>query len=457
MVRTDLRRLLLVIVLVGVSITALAFRTIDVDLGFYDFNRSGTGPLGLRLGLDLQGGVQLIYQAVGTPDKPEPSADDMEGVRRIIETRVNAFGVTEPSIQIMGSNRLLIQLPGVADIEEAKKLIGQTAVLEFKERTCNNPLDPRCEEFNDAETGLTGERLRRAYADRDPTTSAPIVRLEFDSRGAQIFADLTTRLAGTNNRIAIFLDDDEIVAPVAQAAILGGQAFIEGPDFTFERVRTIAIQLESGRLPIPIEVLQEQDVDATLGADALDKSLVAGYVGLALVVLFMVAYYRISGIVASLALFCYVVLVIAILKLIPVTLTLAGIAGVILSIGMAVDANILIFERMKEELRSGRSLLSAAETGFSRAWPSIRDSNVSTFITCAILFWFGSRLGASLVTGFALTLFIGVAASMFSAIFISRTLLRFSAVTPLGRMVSLYTPVAGIREQAGTAPARGRS
>ena len=454
MARTDLRRLLLVLVLVGVSITALAFRTIDIDLPGVNFNRTGSGPLGLRLGLDLQGGVQLIYQAVATPEKPDPSADDMEGVRRIIETRVNAFGVTEPSIQIMGSNRLLIQLPGVADIEEAKKLIGQTAVLNFKERTCNDLL---CEEFSDAETGLTGERLRRAFADRDPTTSAPIVRLEFDSRGAQIFADVTTRLAGTNNRIAIFLDDEEIVAPVAQQAILGGQAFIEGRDFTFDRVRTISIQLESGRLPIPIEVLQEQDVDATLGADALDKSLVAGYVGLALVVLFMVAYYRVSGLVASLALFCYVVLVIAILKLIPVTLTLAGIAGVILSIGMAVDANILIFERMKEELRSGRSLLSAAETGFSRAWPSIRDSNVSTFITCAILFWFGSRLGASLVTGFALTLFIGVAASMFSAIFISRTLLRISAVTPLGRLVSLYTPVAGIREQAGTAPVRGRS
>ncbi len=455
MARTDLRRLLLVLVLVALSISALAFRTIDIDLGFVGFERTGTGPLGLRLGLDLQGGVQLIYQAV-TEDR-EPTADDMEGVRGIIERRVNAFGVTEPSIQIMGSDRLLIQLPGVANIEEAKRLIGQTAVLEFKERTCGDPLtDPLCEEFSDAETGLTGERLRRAYADRDPTTSAPIVRLEFDSRGAQIFGDLTTRLAGTPNRIAIFLDDELIIAPVAQAAILGGQAFIEGRDFTFDRVRTISIQLESGRLPIPIEVLQEQDVDATLGADALDKSLVAGYVGLALVVLFMVAYYRVAGIVASLALFCYVVLVIAVLKLIPVTLTLAGIAGVILSIGMAVDANILIFERMKEELRSGRSLLSAAETGFSRAWPSIRDSNVSTFITCAILFWFGSRLGASLVTGFALTLFIGVAASMFSAIFISRTLLRISAVTPLGRVVSLYTPVAGIREQAA-APGRGRS
>jgi preprotein translocase subunit SecD len=456
MLKGEPRRLLLIVIFVGLSVATLAFQTINIDVLGAQFQRLGTGPLGLRLGLDLQGGVHLVYQAIPTSEKETPTDEDMEGVRRIIETRVNAYGVTEPAIQLMGDDRIMIQLPGVTDIEEAKQLIGQTAVLEFKERTCTDAQDPRCSTYIDAETGLTGERLSRSYSDRHPTTGAPIVRLEFDSQGAKIFGDLTTRLVGTNNRIAIFIDNDEIVAPVAQAAILGGQAFVEGPDFTFEKVRTIAIQLESGRLPIPIKVIQEQDVDATLGADAMRKSLLGGYVGLGLVVLFMLLYYRVPGLVASISLLSYLLMVLAVLKLIPVTLTLAGIAGVILSIGMAVDANILIFERMKEELRTGRSLLSATETGFNRAWPAIRDSNVSTFITCAILFWFGSRLGASLVVGFSLTLFIGVAISMFSAIFISRTLLRASAGTPLGRTLALYAHITKRSDTMTAQTTKGR-
>ena len=450
MLRGNLRRIIFIAILVGLATATLAVRNIDLGIGGANFERGGNGPLGLRLGLDLQGGIQLVYQA----DEPDTTEKQMEGVRSIIERRVNAFGVTEPSIQVMGENRLLIQLPGVEDVEEAKNLIGQTAVLVFRERDC---LNAECTDFQDRDVGLTGDLLSKATSDRHPTTGQPIVRLDFNSRGARIFGQVTTRIAGTNDRFAIFLDEEELLAPVARAPILGGDAFIEGPDFTSARVRTLAIQLESGRLPVPISVLTEQDVDATLGADALRRSVVAGYVGLALVVLFMVAYYRVPGVIACLALLCYAVIVLAMLKLIPVTLTLAGIAGVILSVGMAVDANILIFERMKEELRAGRSLLGAVETGFGRAWPSIRDSNISTFITCAILFWFGSRLGASLVVGFAVSLFIGVAVSMFSAIVISRTLLLITSTTPVARHSRLFTPVEGRPRSVGARPIRERS
>ena len=448
MFRRDLRRLGFIIALVAVAVLALAVETFDVGVGSISLERGDEdGPLGLELGLDLQGGVQLIYEA----QDENVTKDQMEGVKDKIERRTNAFGVTEPSIQILGSNRILIQLPGVEDVEEAKRLIGQTAQLEFKERICT---DIACTQFEDRDIGLTGELLTRAYASTHHTTNEPIVNLEFNGEGAKIFGETTARIAGTNNRTAIFLDDEEIVAPVAQQAILGGQAFIQGPDFTFDRVRTIAIQLEGGRLDTPIVVIQEQNVDATLGEDALDKSLIAGLIGFGLVALFMVLYYRIPGVTAVLALVCYIALVLFIVKLVPVTLTLAGIAGFILSIGVAVDANILISERTKEELRTGRALLGAIETGYSRAWPAILNSNVSTMITCVILFWFGSRFGASAVTGFSITLFIGVATSMFTAVVISHTLLRLVASTPLSRFTGMFTPVPG---QVITAGAGRRS
>ena len=332
-------------------------------------------------------------------------------------------------------------------VEEAKRLIGQTAQLEMLERTCtNDPLDltQDCDDPQyhvDSPLNLSGEDLVRAYAGTHPTLGLPVVNLEFGSEGARIFAQHTQRIAGTNNRTAFFLDDEFLIAPVAVQAITGGRAFIQGPDFTIDRVRTISIQLESGRLQVPLVLIQEQDVDATLGEDSLKKSVVAGVVGLALVLLFMALYYRLPGVMACVALIIYSLIVLAILKLWPVTLTIGGLAAFILSIGMAVDANILIFERMKEELRTGRTLIAALETGFNRAWPAIRDSNVSTFITCAILFWFGTRLGTGVVTGFAITLFIGVAASMFSALTVTKTLLRIAAISPLGRFGILYTPV----------------
>ena len=324
---------------------------------------------------------------------------------------------------------------------------GAFVQLELKERTCLNDLSDITQSCYDPEyhvdnpLNLTGDDLLRAYASMHPSMSVPVVNLEFNDEGAKIFGEHTQRIAGTNNRTAFYLDDELLIAPVAMQAITGGRAYIQGPDFTMTRVRTIAIQLESGLLQVPLSLIQELDVDATLGEDSLAKSVVAGLIGLALVLLFMAIYYRLPGVLACLALVIYSVIVLAILKLWPVTLTLGGLAAFILSIGMAVDANILIFERMKEELRSGRTLIASIETGFNRAWPAIRDSNVSTFITCAILFWFGTRLGTGVVTGFAVTLFIGVAASMFSALTVTRTLLRIAGMSPLSRFSILYAPV----------------
>ena len=443
MVNRDVRRLVFIVLLVALAAWGLAVQSYSIDIFSFNFTRGeDDGPLGLTLGLDLQGGVQLIYEAV----EEGVTASQMAGVQEKIERRTNAFGVTEPSIQRLGDNRILIQLPGVEDVEEAKRLIGSTGKLEFKERICP---DAACTEFSDQDIGLTGELLSRAYASTHPTSGKPIVNLEFNSEGARLFGESTARIANTNNRTAIFLDDVEILAPSARQPILGGQAFIEGPDFTFERVSTISIQLEEGRLDTPIAVISEQNVDATLGEEALDRSLVAGMIGFGLVVLFMALYYRLPGVTASLALICYIILVMFLVKMVPVTLTLSGIAGFILSIGVAVDANILISERTKEELRTGRALLGAISTGFNRAWPAILNSNVATMITCVILFWFGSRFGASAVTGFAVTLFIGVATSMFTAVIISQTLLRIMAVTPLARYTDLFSPVPGRTSTAG--------
>ena len=297
----------------------------------------------------------------------------------------------------------------------------------------------------DQDVNLTGDDLARAYPDRHSTTGRPIVSLEFDSAGAKKFGELTSQIAGTLERTPFFLDGVELMAPTAERAITGGVAFVQSRDFTFERVRDIALLLESGRLPVPIEIIKEREVDAILGADSLAKSVVAGLAGLGLVLLFMVLYYRAPGVVAALALMIYSTVVLAIFKVVPITLELSGVAAVILSIGMAVDANILIFERMKEELRAGRTLLSAINLGFNRAWPAIRDGNVSTLITCAILFWFADALGATIVQGFAVALAIGVGVSMFSAITVSRTLLRLMAATALARRPGLFLP-AGAAE-----------
>ena len=338
-------------------------------------------------------------------------------------------------------------------IDEAKALIGQTALLEFKERTCDTI---RCANFTDADLGLTGDDLERAEAAADPVGVGWVINLQFDGRGSDIFSELTRRIAGVQTkRIVIFLDDQEILAPVSRAWIRDGSTQISG-DFTREEARTLSIQLESGRLQVPLKLIQESDVKALLGEESLKNSLLAGLVGLGLVLVFMIIYYRVAGVVAACALVFYALMVLAVFKLIPITLELAHIGGFILSVGMAVDANILIFERMKEEVRIGRTLASSMEVGFSRAWPAIRDSNISTMITCLVLMWFGDRLGGGLVTGVAISLFIGVAASMFTAVVVSRNLLQLMAFVGLGHKIGLFTP-EGVSRASGEGQAQTSS
>ena len=335
-------------------------------------------------------------------------------------------------------------------IDEAKSLIGQTALLEFKERTCS---DRFCIDFTDSDIGLTGDDLERADPVVDSTGVGWSISIQFNDRGTDIFSDLTRRIAGVETkRIAIILDDEQLLAPVARAWIRDGRSEITG-NFTREEVRTRSIQLDSGRLPVPLKIIQESDVDALLGSESLKRSLMAGIVGLGLVMLFMVAYYRMAGLVAAVSLVVYSLIVLAIFKMIPITLTLSHIGGFILSIGMAVDANVLIFERMKEEVRIGRTLASSMEVGFNRAWPAIRDGNFSTLITCIVLIWFGDRLGGGLITGFAISLMIGVFASMFTAVVVSRNLLQLLAWIGLGRKISLFTPER--LRRAGDAAAGG--
>ena len=340
-------------------------------------------------------------------------------------------------------------------IDDAKALIGQTALLEFKERTCS---DSSCTTFSDADLGLTGDDLSRAEASTNQVGVGWVVNLQFNGRGSDIFSDLTRRISTAESqltkRIAIIMDGRTLLAPVARAWIRDGRTVISG-NFNREEARSLAIQIESGSLVVPLRLIQESDVDALLGSESLKNSLIAGLVGLGLVFIFMIIYYRMAGVVAALALVFYTIIVLAFFKMIPITLELAHIGGFILSIGMAVDANILIFERMKEEVRIGRTLASSMEVGFSRAWPAIRDSNISTMITCLVLLWFGDRLGGGLVTGVAISLFIGVAVSMFTAVVVSRNLLQLMAWIGLGGKINLFTPesLPRFNQEATPAPA----
>ena len=609
MVRRNARALIAILLLIVGAGLVLGFQTIKLG----PFERGGNTLLGLSLGLDLQGGSHLVYQAEPTSDEGRaesqaPDADDMLSLQRIIERRVNSSGLGEPIIQILGDDRLLIQLPGVREPARAKSIIGETAQLEFKHRQLGIPRNlategvitdadivsvtaepipdellpdaeptatpeagaetstavdeeaipviiveltpqgaakfdevlanlrqkfqvaapssnivtfqgelrsgvlpglnvtingnetingvfappwisklegtsryvfpypqPQPEPAQPGETpvevepdnvaaaqirigddatvifieqpgrvdedfGLGGDNLSRAYASLHAQSDQPIINLEFDSLGTRLFGEKTTEIAGSlTDSIAIFLDDQELIAPVVRTPITTGTAIIEG-GFTLERAQDISLLLEGGRLPFPITLIQERSVDAILGSDSLAKSVLAGMVGFALVFLFMTLYYRVPGLVASIALLIYTAFVLAIFKLLPVTLTLSGVAATILSVGMAVDANVLIFERMKDELRNGRTLIGAINIGFNRAWPAIRDSNVSTLITCAILYYFSNQLGTTIVQGFAATLAIGVMISMFSAIMVSRTILRAIASTGLARLLGAFVP-----------------
>ena len=365
-----------------------------------------------KFGLDLIGGSRLVLEARPTADVPEITPEIMDSLKFSIDNRVNAMGVSETIVQKIGDNRLLVEIPNISDPEKAKDYLGKTANLEFKKLETG---------FNDTETwipsGVSGKDLKNAYLGTDQSGTEWRVHFVLTSEGAKKFKDLTTQMV--NKPLGIFFDGELVSSPNVNEPITGGEGYISG-SFSKEEAQNMVNLLNAGALPVPAEIIEENSVGPTLGRDSLEKSKVAGIVGLGLVILFMVAYYRVPGIIADIALVIYGLLVFAIFKLIPVTLTLAGIAGFILSIGMAVDANILIFERTKEELRIGRTLYSAINAGFERAFTSIFDSNMTTIITCAILYMFGT----SIVKGFALTLAIGVAVSMFTAITVTKNFMH---------------------------------
>ncbi len=355
-------------------------------------------------------------------------------------------------------------------VQEAKNLIGKTAQLEFRYRECGDltssnadiiwPPDGLSEEqwlnercvnpkyFVESDTEIMASDLENAFPDVSTQSgiSKPIVSLVFNDDGADAFYQATDRISRHDDRLAIYLDDEELVAPSATTGISGGRAIIEGGSFTNERVRTIAIQLRSGALPVGLELIQERNVDASLGKDSLEKSLLAGIIGLVLLMAFLIIYFKIPGVVASLTLIVYTILLLATFKLLSVTLTLSGAAAIILSLGFAVDANVLIAERTKEEIRSGKNILPAITSGFDRAWPSIRDGNFSTIIVAIVLYWFGDRFSTTVMQGFALTLTIGVLLSMFTAFFTSRVILRLLANRSFISRGSLFTPV-GIKQE----------
>ncbi len=487
----------------------------------------------LELGLDLRGGSHLVYQADMSHVPSGDQADAIQGVRDIIERRVNPQGLAETLVQTdkVGDNyRVIVELPGVTDVKQAIKLIGETPILEFKEQNTTTPDTAPTDKYNaeakqraegllkraqsgedfaslakqyseddgskaqggdlgwfgkgtmvqpfeDAvfalklnqvtkalvqsqfgyhiikktgerqgasgpevqashiliktqapptadtwvTTQLSGKQLTRAQVEFEQNTGLPQVNLTFNAEGKKLFADITSRNVG--KPVAIFLDGAPISVPTVQQAITSGSAVITG-NFSLPEAKQLAQRLNSGALPVPVHLLTQEQIDASLGKASVEKSLLAGLLGIALVAFFMIAYYRLPGLLAVLALTLYSGITLAIFKLVPVTLSLAGIAGYILSIGMAVDANVLIFERLREELRAGKPLSQAIEEGFRRAWTSIRDSNVSSLITAVILMWFGT----SIVKGFAITLTLGILVSMFSAITVTRTLLRLVAV-----------------------------
>ncbi len=401
--------------------------------------------ISFKLGLDLQGGTHLVYEADLSNIKSEDARSAMQGLRDVIERRVNFFGVREPVVQTQQagqSQRLIIELAGVKDSAEAIRMIGETPFLEFREtkpdyeaiiarnqkaaesgaELTEDPFQP---------TVLNGKFLQSAEVSFDQTTSRSQVLLQFDSEGAKLFEEITQRNIG--KPIAIYIDNVPISAPVVQEKISGGKAQITGK-FTPDEAKKLVRNLNAGALPVPIKLISQQTVGPILGKISMEQSLRAGIIGFLAVIIFMILFYRLPGLLASFALLIYIILVLAMFKIFSVTLTLAGIAGFLLSIGMAVDANILIFSRIKEEKESGKGFSLALQDGFHRAWPSIRDSNFNSLIVCLILFSFAT----SFIKGFALTLGIGIVASMFSAIFITRAFLEVFVGTKIEKIKWLW-------------------
>ena len=423
-----------------VRIITLVILVAAAGVGYFSYSSeiNEESRFQFKLGLDLAGGTHLVYKA-DTSELPErDGSTSMDTLRDVIERRTNLFGVSEPMVQIEKSSvfaggereqRLIVELPGVTDISEAVRIIGETPLLEF--RLVNQDVEPLAEgeeltqEIFDAmftSTDLTGRYLDRAALEfgqggtSGHVQNEPIVRLDFNRDGGDLFASITKENVGRT--LAIFLDGDLKSAPVINEEITGGSAIVSG-GFTPQEARDLVRNLNLGALPVPIELISTQTIGASLGKDALDKGVQAGMFGLIAVAIFLLVWYRLPGLVAVISLTVYIIIMLALFKLIPVTLTAAGLAGFLLSIGMAVDANVLIFERMREELKAGSDTESSTHNGFKRAWLSIRDGNISSIITAIILFWFGT----SLVKGFALTFGIGIIISMFTAITVSRTFL----------------------------------
>ncbi len=388
-----------------------------------------------RLGLDLSGGSHLVYNADVSAVPSGEVGDSMEALRDIIERRVNIFGVSEPVVQVQQSSfisgapeQLIVDLPGVDDLKQAVEMIGQTPLLEFKiERPADQPIKVKAGKDGKVDTNvdlnepfvgteLTGRYLDRATLQFDPNTREPTILLSFDETGTKLFSEITK--ANLGKVVAIYLDGQPISTPVVQSEITDGQAVISG-SFNPQEAKILVGRLNSGALPVPISLQSTQTIGATLGDKALNAGVRAATMGFLLVALFLILWYRLPGLIAVLSLCVFVIIILALFKLIPVTLTAAGIAGFIISMGIAVDANVLIFERVKEELRAGKKISEALSIGFTRAWLAIRDSNISSLITAVILFWFGT----SLIKGFALTLGMGVVVSLFTAITVTRVFL----------------------------------
>ncbi len=434
----------------------------------------------MRLGLDLQGGSQLTIQVKPTKEHPDVTKADLDAVQKVIENRINGLGVSEALIQSAGNNQILVQLPGVNDPQQAERVLGGTAQLEFREQKAGTEgqLGAEMAVLKDAKdkqailkkskstdkqaiatiqatiekqyteigklfdkAAITGKQLK--HANPEPVAAgAWEVAIEFDGTGGDAFAKLTKNLAGTGRSIGVFLDNDPISTPsvgaqFAATGIAGGKAVITG-NFTTETANDLAVQLRGGSLPVPVEIIGNFTVGATLGRDSIQSSIYAGIGGLILVAVFMAVYYRLPGVVADFALIIYSILTLAAFNILDVTLTLPGIAGFILSIGMAVDANVLIFERTREEIRSGKTLYKSVEAGFHRAFDSILDSHVTTLISCGALFF----LGSGLVKGYAVTLAVGVLLSLFTSLTCTRTflLLLVLGFPALRQRIQLFAP-----------------
>ena len=423
------RWLIIILIVVAVAVWIDLPNNPGIHVG--GFNRE----INTRLGLDLVGGVQALLEA----DLPEGTAVDVEKMRtatRIVENRVNGLGVTEALVQQAGEQRIVVELPGVDDPTLAISTIQETGLLEFVDMG-GTPLEAGTIIVTDIATSetpqegervwntvMTGDMIDNVQVSRDPSGQY-VIQFQLTSAGADIFAEYTTNHVG--EFLGIVLDKTVISAPNVNEPITEGEGVISG-SFTLESANNLAVQLRYGSLPIPLKVVETRTIGPSLGQDSLQKSLIALLIGFIVVILFMAIYYRLPGLLADISIIIYALVTFSIFRYIPITLTLPGIAGFMLSTGSALDANILIFERLKEELRAGRKLNQAIDIAWKRAWPSIRDSNIATLITCVILFWFGSAFGATIVQGFSLTLAIGVVISLFTAIVVTRTLLNLFLV-----------------------------